>query len=587
MLKTSPATTPADHDKGFVIGDDEKYLIQTGDAHESEYIINSGGVVVRTMHFDKKSKKIATKCEKKYTWDEFAIVRGLVDDKARDYELHYDFRYNGHLYSDKSLREMNEIVSETSLLDARGSKSKQMFNALVDIYFKGEKIPIVVYDKIIGFDDGWKLPDDGKHHFRAPSGLFDKEFEELKMLANMPYDREKSLKTFNLIRESMSIRQRDWFIALGIARPFHHALRKHVNLLPWASACQPGGGSGTTSAFLVTTKKFWRVPTRIFNSMNVESTKRIEHYVSFSTFAVIFDDVEKMDDKGQGMIKSYCTFDTDTSKLNPDQTVKVNRPLCSPVNMTFNSAPSMYMDIPFLQRGQHCEMDGKVDPARAATFNKVLEDPGIEGDVGRAVIEFTRDWNDAKLFEVYDSMPGLPGADSRQDVIWKEIMLGAWLAEQVFSVKLDTSYWKQIVTETVNYGSTNVIELVQEICQETTDENGHVPKWLSILVPCDAKNNRIFGIVNLNDLNTQLKKHECPPITNLPKLVTILRKAWPDVVYDQKKRYKIDGKPLHGIFIPSSRVEMKKDEPRKDKMTEDWSDFPKRTAYGAKVTKVT
>lgn len=539
-----------DRDYEYVI-EGEKF-----DSGDIDYIMKPNGIYrQKTKVRQDKQGNQQTTCTSHplWQWDSFKVHRVMFQETDHSYREWYDFSIEGKAFRDKEMDAMRDVVAGRALIK---SAYKQLFNRFILKYCEGECVPRILVVPVMGFtEDGWRLPPD--FHVNASTGTQQKIRSNIEAMTCLPCDAETPVKV-KALYNAIASKDKDIVFSIGTVFPFLYALRSKLDLMPWFALGSLTGGTGKSSLGKLITHFWWnnhdasdkKVP--VLNKDNLRSDSRAGEYLTASTFPVVVDDCEDLEDNVKSVLKTYFTQETTFMRKDKDQSVKIDKTYCAPVMFTWNKPPSMVLEQAFLTRGLFIPVNDRMNQETLAAF-KAAYDRIRPGEIGRAVYEATRDWTLETLLELYESIVvrGFDGQQLRAKTIVKLIHLGALLCERFFGFKLDVSRLSDLLNETMGIVQDNLIEMVEIHVQEGSREKDQWPRWITRRIFTREQHGEIAGYYfdtgNLQDLKDRVRDQQL----DLEVLADQLRRRWPGVECKVFKRDEYnDGKPRKAIFIP-------------------------------------
>lgn len=522
-----------------------------GESDNDQLEINPKGIYrVKTKYTE--GKPINTHKQPLWLWDEFSIHEILVHHENDLVENRYSGRYNGVEFTDKPLDLIRDWMASQSLIVGN---RKTLWGPLVREYTEGQQIPKFETSLVVGFTkDGWKLPDQA--HIIMNTGIQSRIRDHLKTMMMLVIDPPKVKQSFVDLYQATTLQNKDIIFAYALVAPFLYALRPYTRLMPVLALGSVEGGTGKTMMAVALTTRIWsNLEQEALNKDNLTSVSRAFEYFSSSTFPIPLDDVGDMKDDIKPDLKAYLTQDNFWERKKKDQSLAISKPLCSPLILTFNSLPSLFDDLPMLERTIYIPVTQKPTNAQNEHFITVFHSIP-RGTIGKYIYSITSDWTLATLQEFYDSQPDLSGStDSRMNISYRLLKLGAYFAKQWFNLDLDLQELPRILTETRLLGNDDLLALIQiqieignKIDTDLTFVNKQYP-WIHAPIishPYNGKEGILYGVGNLQELKRYLNQSKI----SLPLLTNLLQNKWgKDIVYGTITHKNTDAKR---IFIPNS-----------------------------------
>lgn len=524
-------------------------------------VLRRDGIYSYVEKYNKEEEKYyKTNREPLWIWDEFKILRILIDKSSEPEQELYDYKYNGKEYDGETFDEMKHEIAKKSCLK---SSNKQIFGQVIYRYIKKIEPPRIDYRQICGFTgDGWIFPDE--YYIKFNRGIqkdFKKNIEEMLKI------RTENLKTKEKMRELynnvLAVEHKDIILAYGAVHPFLFALMSYTRLMPFLALYSNKHTTGKSSGAKLITKRFWNN----FDLLTSKDLNRKSHkrdYLSAGTFGICIDESENLEDHANDDLKGTATNKIPARYKNVDQSLGMNKYFCSPIIYTFNIPPKIFNDTRYISRGLFIEVTKDLTEYedRYKDFMRTVND----GEFGKAIINATRDWKLEDVIEHFNKIDAPQGLISRQRTIFKIIHLGGIIFKKAFDIDLDLLNLEKLIKKSEKFGSDNIFTIVKKQLEEGVkkeevwyDEEGgeHVNyvfkpelSWIRAIVArkrYKETNGYVYDADNLQDLKNRLRIE----IKGVKELGEILSKKWDIGEY---KSYKVKDDVVWGIFIKDKSI---------------------------------
>lgn len=490
-----------------------------------------------------------------WAWEKFEILCRLIDDRTEERKELFNFIYDSYTYEEKRFEEMWDIVYKTSCFE---SSNKQIFGPLIYQYMKKSDIPERILREVCGWteEDGWVFPPE--YYIAFNDGIQRKFKANIKKMYLTEIDKELIRKRFRNLYNVIRVSHRDYIFAYAVVAPFFYALLPRTKLSPFLAMHSPGGDTGKSSMLELVTEIFWN--TMKITKNNYESISRARDYFSNSSLPTGIDDVDDIENNTKSgdfsaTMKSITTGRSRAQVKNRDQSLKMDKPFCSSPIFTFNRAPEFFNEPAVPTRGLILSMNKKLEYKDKKLWNKYLHQIK-KGEIGKLIIQETRDLTYDDLVELYEKQPNLKNVDKelgiRVHTIYKLLHLGKELFKRIFGIDLDLTELPSLIEQSRQFGSDDIFSLIEVQLHEAsvTDPKSFTPRkprsWFgSPVIETEHKGEwgYIYHTDCLQDLKNRLKTH----ISGVPELREILKKRW---FVSEYKVIKSNGISYRGIFIP-------------------------------------
>lgn len=502
-----------------------------------------------------------------WAWDSFQItdvVREFVGDEPTYY---FNYVFNKDLYTGKTIEQMRDAMAPTACRAI--GVAKVIFGPLIQEYVK-KYIPVIKdYHGICGFTtDGWVLPD--KYYIRFLPGLQSKIKTELTKMARMTVHEHEAREMMQTLYKVVCIKHKDIIFAWGMAAPFFHALVQYTNIMPVLSLGSTIGNTGKTPAAELVTTLWWNnLPHASISSDQFNTEARAQQYLSASTFGVCVDECAGLRDNLTQLLKSHMTGTIDYTRLRQDSSIAFDRPLLSPLILTWNTRPVLMDDFNFLLRTLHVPVDDTPTKADVEAYSKARA-AIPRGYFGKYIYHMTEEWDADYVIQRVEGTPWLEGVNGRPRTRWigRLLQFGAELFKELFGVELNLSHVPGLLADTIamHTGSEETLIMFQivdgrddkmvMVWDPSSKMNIQEPrfqpqrKWITTpvrRVATPRTNGYIYTNDNLNDLRRRANRTDLSMETAAEGVARI----YPHAVY---KSVRLDGKSGKHIYIPYEDV---------------------------------
>ncbi|MFW9971145.1 MAG: hypothetical protein ACFFDF_13200 [Candidatus Odinarchaeota archaeon] len=502
--------------------------------------LQSNGIYLRTETKTKDNNEIESDPIPLWIWKNLDISMVLLDEKTDEITKKFNFNFNGQNYKEKTFLQMKKEIELTSCIK---SGNKQVFGVLIDLYITQNKIPEIKLKRVCGFtNQGWIFPPE--YYINFNQGIQDKFKSKITKTIKKTIDHSQ-IEHFKKLYRQITADYKDIIFAYGIVAPFLYALKKYTNLQFYLTLYSPIHETGKSAMAYLITKKFWN--SFVINSEQLNSPSRARDFLSASTFPISIDETEKLKDHAIDMLKSMATMNIDAQYKKIDQSLGMDKPLCTSVVYTFNTPSEIFNDIAYISRGLFLKLNKVMSPGEQKNYidsvNKIEN-----GMIGKYIIEKTKDLTLETLETWYREIPNPKNKDltGRQVIIFKLLHLGKKLFYNIFQIELDLSKLEKIIIKSGIFGADDIFEIVKIQCEDPDQKCIQAPL---ISIKHDLVDGYFYGANNLQDLKNRLNIK----IAGVSALREILVKRWTTLgIY---KSYKVQGKSRLGFFIPESLFE--------------------------------
>ncbi|MEX2758106.1 MAG: bifunctional DNA primase/polymerase [Candidatus Sigynarchaeota archaeon] len=516
--------------------------------------------------YQQRTYQSGTRTTPMLAWDSFTI--DAVIEHPDPYDETYDVTINGHPYRGLSMDTLFKRVYTYGHCCTAPAKIpfSWMFNEVV----RQRRPPRYIEAAYCGFTrDGWILPGDQKHRVRFDGAVQEKMRPFFEQLMAMAPDETAARRFMSLAVANIHIDHKFQFLANAVITPFMHALVEITQFMPIVAAWSFLPHSGKTSMMHFCMYHVWGVPSdKFLKPDTVNSESRFGDYYTLSTFGMLIDDAQDLNQRIQGTMKTMCTGVADHQRKRVDQSLAIDRPLVSPVRMTYNRRPMMFAEPADLDRLFEIAVHTQMTPDDFQLWNQLLQAvrPGV---IGRYIIERTKGWTLADLAARYARIEDMSDNNNpRSNTIYKLQIMGAELLVELFGLAIDMDAFKTELVELIESSKTaHFDDAVQILYTQLVDkdvppqrndegkiiEEGHRrASWIKNPVftgDYKGEGGWMYTAANYQDLKNETRQTWLP--ANLEDFSEILSQYWPSIHFGVHVVEGITGKyKQKSIFIP-------------------------------------
>lgn len=532
---------------------------------ETKYVLHNKGI-------DKATERLSPEGalqeihDPLWAWESFRIhdiMREVVDGEPKYY---YRYTYNGDVYANKTLEQMRDEMYITA--GRSMGVAKQIFGPLVLEYCKQYIPKIAEYESRCGFtrDRGWVLPD--AYHIRFLRGQQSKCRAGLTRMSKMLIHEHEAREMMKELYDGVSIRYKDVLFAWGAIAPFMHALVDHTGIMPIMSLGSIIGTTGKTPAAELVTSLIWdNIPHKYISTDEFNSEARAQQYLSTSTFPICVDECADLSDRLTQLIKSHATGEQDYSRLTQKSTLAFDRPLTSPIILTWNTRPILMEDYNFLARVIHVPVDEMPTTSDRERF--IQARAGVtRGYLGKYIYTKTAAWTVEDIIPRLERYQWLEAPTPRAGVIYKLIRLGGEFFKEWFGITLDHKHVQKLILETMAMHGTDLrANIISQFVDGRDDKLVKVwdadtkcymelpdfkplRKWIT--TPVQAVCTRVHdGYIYTQDNLTDLERRTGMKGLALKTLHETVKQMYPRSQY---KPLRHEGQTLTVIYVPRDDI---------------------------------
>jgi hypothetical protein len=312
--------------------------------------------------------------------------------------------------------------------------------------------------KTYGFvAEGWRLPPEYILLIQDDAGV--EIYKHLRKVMDAPMDLETVKKQFVKLYDLTGIKHKGPLFAFCLFSPFLSVFRQITDLMP-VLALQGPPQTGKTPFFeLIITRLFGNMD-ELINAGDLKSPSRVESHISSSTFMIVFDECTSGSVGLLDIIKSYLTT---KSKMNRKgagagkQFAAVKKDKVAGLGLTANDSPDWFGDEAFLERA----FIDIIDELTVMAGWKEARDVIPVGAWTRLLVDYTKDWDLAKLRAFIKELPQPTLGDGRKNAIMLAFQAGARLMEELFGIVVDLTPVSAIIEKTRTTNLDSLLELMR------------------------------------------------------------------------------------------------------------------------------
>ena len=219
-----------------------------------------------------------------------------------------------------------EIMRKFDSIIVYGTRGREIIKYIFD--FLRETLKEKRAEYVIGFNDGWKLPDKNDEKDYAiilytdiDSGVY----ERAKKMIGKYTDEQKEeivaqLKTFINKTQTNKIKL-TMIICWSLASPFRLAIIEYFKVFPHLyNYGERQSGKGSLEEFFIV--NFYKIHDKLLSSKTLDSPSRLEDYLASSTFPFAITEADRNSMKYTlSILKEHATDNTNFERKRPDQTL--------------------------------------------------------------------------------------------------------------------------------------------------------------------------------------------------------------------------------------------------------------------------
>ncbi|MHA1277134.1 MAG: bifunctional DNA primase/polymerase [Candidatus Helarchaeota archaeon] len=509
--------------------------------NHSPMILSLGEKGILLTIFYKKGIKIDVVAK----WDYFKILERF-ERKDGQIRFNYIFKiFDGGFRNIKENRTLNQLVDDLKVT-VNYPKINYYLVELLSEYIKQQGIPLSKYAEILGFtEDGWQMPD----RFRfLTKGIQKIQVDGIKEMLSIEYDEKEVKGLMRRLYETVDIEDKNLHFAFYCIAPYLFSQKKYSSLLPYLMILGPPG-VGKTSLGSLLSHEYWNHMDRgAITVENIKSDSRLPEYM-FSTFPVLFDEINSFSIKFVELIKVVTTSDIRDDKKNVNHDLEKSNILCSPLIFTGNHlSPSFREDEALLRRGFVFEVNkplGKGDMFREV--KKKIK----RGIFGKFQYDMTKDFTSEYVAELFDSIDGIDEFTTSQEYIYKTFLAGEKLFHYLWDIdlKIDRSKLELMILGLKKKFGSSIVSFFDEQMRATKKPEEYPRLRYRYSEVLEIKGHYVYRTNNLGDLNKRLI--ETGEITRRISLIELARKlksVYPAIEY--KTNYVGNNTSEKSLYIP-------------------------------------
>lgn len=334
------------------------------------------------------------------------ILKMTIDKQQNNTNLFVCF-FGDKYFHTKSITEMLEILNEQIYMGNIGRDIiRRVFNVTTEKMQELAQKP----EYILGFNDGWKLPqlENNKGFLLILYTDYQKDayLRAKNMLSEYP-ENEKEIIRQNL-KKILEITQVSpiktiMIIAWATASPFRLPIIEYLEFFPHLLnyGRKYTGKSILEKLFIV---HFYGILKQHLTPLTLDSTARLEDYLSQSTFPISLQEVyETKNFAVEPILKDHATGGGDYERKKNARELDFRKPKVAGVNLDCNEIPKGFLKPAFNSRCATIEY---------STIDKIEFDPEwkkLYRDLRKEklfsfLFEYTKDWNNETVFETLDGI---------------------------------------------------------------------------------------------------------------------------------------------------------------------------------------
>lgn len=521
-----------------------------------EFVMSTTGIYEEIRHATDEG--MFTEISPLWRWEQFEVTAVLM---ISDGTKHYNLIYNGGVFENYTLESLMRVMDSSHM----SAQSKHVLGFMIDEYIKTQEVPQLECAPVCGFTkDGWRLP--GEYIIDFAPGQQPIKLGLLEMLA-ITTSEQTVKRLVQRLYESITIDHKGVFFSFIVCSPFFYALKPVSGIVPFLALASTESSVGK-SANAKLSSLFWNNlgTDEILSKNTLESEARAGEYLTASTLATIVDDVGDIDAKIMNTLKSSASNKVSFKRLNKDHNYNINKEYISPLIYTYNLQPELLNDNNYRTNGIIIPVSYKPTAKERTKFDYAKQNIQ-RGLVGKYVYEVTNtDGFYKELEQMYFIQPNLPRyQNSRQNAMYKLILLGKQLAKKFFDIDIDVSDAPKLIFGTLGLGNDEIFNIVQgyiienlKIDWDDVDSGktkGRRANWITVPLPSKYRYKNKAGVFltseNVTDICNRMHVHGITK-QSMTRLAQTLQSKWNSVsIGSFKMNFYKKNVVREAIFIPS------------------------------------
>jgi len=481
----------------------------------------------------------------------------------------FSYRFRGKEYNTQSRTLM---LSELKHFIYEGERGKDIIKKLIT--YMGDQLEYKEVKSILGFDDGWVLPQHqevGNYRILVYTDLHKRAYESaeicLKEIRDEEfYDDVDKLKRFLEITE-MDKRKVAIIIGWCMASVFKLPIIRYFNLFP-GLMCSGVRQTGKTYFVKFFAVDFYGIWDNYFSGGSIKTEARIEDILSTSTFPIHLDELEYLKYSIIEIMKSTLTgIHNYFRKLSVVESIQ--KPEVAPFVITTNNPPKPFLDPALNSKMIILEYSDKETIEEKQEWNDIYNELR-KAKLFTYLYDYTKDWDDEKVINILQLIERnfkLKMEHSRLRKKMLVVLFGLVLFEKIFNINLLDDLKLDLFERSERLISEDLLDKFIQFCTIAVnydpgyenDSGGHVrgdnPKYLTAELHELEEGILVFTNVNLRDFNEFARESY-----NLKQLQGLLQDAVQDKEIFKYERFRIEGKQVRGIKIDMKKYEALKNE---------------------------
>lgn len=474
-------------------------------------------------------------------WDSFIIERIY---KYPNGEKRIDFNLNGVKYhkipfgsKTKTGIDIVKLAKDIACISKPNYLHILLHQLLNDA---NSKIPFTPVVSKCGFTlNRWQIPPD--FEFESKSGIKQLCIKNIQKAMQQQVNQKTAWKYARELYNATSVEDKDILFAWMMIAPFFDALLDETDLRP-CLILEGDNSTGKTQIAKLITKKIWGNFEEVIAPNNLQSDSRTDDYLCTSTFGVVFDDVDNLDSKILGILKSYTTSRVRNQKKNLDHGLELDDEMIAWIILTCNELPSALNDPHFLSRVFLLPINTQPTEQQKKHF-KSVNNKIPDGYLGKFFVETTKNWKVEDVLKIYNQQEPQSVFNLRQNTIYRLILTGAELFEHVFGFQLQIGI-DELTELLITILTKNDKDILTAVILHIQDSMRSPQTRILSHTLRNGVNGVVYTSLALNVINKEMDGKKL----RLGSLRKILRRNWKDV--PKTEVFTIKGHSYKGIFIP-------------------------------------
>jgi len=483
--------------------------------------------------------------------------------------IHKTMYFNRDLYSyefDKktfNTQSRLDILSELDSYRTGGDKGRDILKMLIT--FMGSELKYTSLETILGFNDGWILPQlqkENNYRILITTDFQKRIYQNTKKIFSDDYDieiiKKKLLKFLDVT--DMNKRKRAMIIGWSIAQLFRLSFIKYFNFAPDLLLIgDPQTGKTAFSKVFIT--DFYEVWDKLLQGAQIATKSSFEDACSTSTFPILVDELEYVDYRVIDPMKARASDIPDFSRKTSAKEMFIHPEVAGFCIIT-NEIPKVFYNNALIERLIVINYSSKEVIDEKQNWNDMAREIR-KMNTFSPIYHFTKDWNDEDIFNKIESIQKycpLFTFDTRLRKKYVFILFGLIMFKEIFDIDLtsdlNTILFEQsgqIITGDLLNDFVNFCNIAIDYDYGSTTQNGvkirgDNPKYIQGPLGQNNRGDYIFIPTNLRDFREFVGNDKY----NMRSLCSQLNKSMGEKDYFLYKSNSLEGKIYTSIKIPEN-----------------------------------